>query len=618
MAMMLIMVTGLAFMLISKLDINRIDREDINDTYRSLERAKQALIGYALTTPERSTASPRPGPGYLPCPDFDNDGDADPACGPNSIGRLPYETLEEERLLDDSGEVLWYVLADNYRFNPAVFTPLNSETAGLNTLTLDGQPNVVAVVFAPGPAFPNQQRNAGPNVVGNYLENDNSDGDTGFISGLINDEPPTHNDRVIAITSQELMAAVEKRVLGEVDRVLDAYRNNHGVGNEAFPWLVPFGDPTQLNHFDGSVPGTTSAGHLPVRFADAPSLPQPAANLATLSTSWNIGPASGVFTPSPSGTPSEDCVRNSDCIDPNIAPPDPLVFDNASCNWTTPDIFQCTGTITVSQSTDILGLITETYTRTYQVTVDHTVAPADLDTVTTSPDTAAQLRTRNLVTNGITTLVGATPMSIVVTDDRQLAPPLLFGFWITCDILPPCGVLGTAQLDLADGDPVTSLTLSGIDYPLDAVGLDRDGDGNFFSPGVDNSGDGDFNDPGDVLPDIPRLPPWLVNNNWHHLIYVAYPDLTVEPLPGSAATTCTVGVDCLTLTANGMPVNNNIRALVITAGGDLTGSRPSNLINDYFEGIVDVLPQDGIDDDNVFTRQQPSNVFNDQLRVILP
>ena len=56
-------------MLVSRLNTNVEYGENIEDTYASLNQAKQALISFALTIPERSAAAPRPGPGYLPCPD---------------------------------------------------------------------------------------------------------------------------------------------------------------------------------------------------------------------------------------------------------------------------------------------------------------------------------------------------------------------------------------------------------------------------------------------------------------------------------------------------------------------------------------------------------------------
>lgn len=113
-----------------------------------------------------------------------------------------------------------------------------------------------------------------------------------------------------------------------------------------------------------------------------------------------------------------------------------------------------------------------------------------------------------------------------------------------------------------------------------------------------------------TVPTGPEIPPWFVANNWHHLIYVAYP--TIEDPPGSAAV-CVPATDCLTLNGVGTPTNNK-RALVISAGSDLDGTtaRPNNVLAEYLEGENSSPAGNG-----VFVRQQPLNgVFNDQVRVV--
>jgi hypothetical protein len=243
----LILIIGSTYSLLTKLnsDTNFYIRQS-KETQESLRLAKQALIGYAVTYPE--TVNPNFGPGYLPCPDRDNDGDTD--SGPcasttnTTIGRFPFETLEMAELRDASGARLWYALSDNYRNNPKL-EPLNSETDG--QLTVDGNGDIVAVVIAPGAPTGNQNRNpADTNIlteIANYLEMANSNIaplDPNFISV---DPTPTNftdfNDKLITITRQELMEQIEKRVLGEVKTILSAYKTNNG----AYPWLSPFSDP---------------------------------------------------------------------------------------------------------------------------------------------------------------------------------------------------------------------------------------------------------------------------------------------------------------------------------------------------------------------------------------
>jgi len=167
--LMLVLIVGSSYMLVTSLNANVVTQIDSEETYSVLNQAKQALIAYALTVPERSAAVILPGPGYLPCPDTDNDGNAN--CGVATVGRLPYGTLGEAALVDDSGASLWYALDVNYMDIGAPFTPLNSETVG--QLSIDGQGDIVAVIIAPGNSLTGQQRELAVNNIANYLENDN-------------------------------------------------------------------------------------------------------------------------------------------------------------------------------------------------------------------------------------------------------------------------------------------------------------------------------------------------------------------------------------------------------------------------------------------------------------
>jgi hypothetical protein len=63
------------------------------------------------------------GPGYLPCPDLDDDGWAEPTCGSQNgesgqserLGRLPWKTLGLADLRDGHGERLWYAVSSKYK-----------------------------------------------------------------------------------------------------------------------------------------------------------------------------------------------------------------------------------------------------------------------------------------------------------------------------------------------------------------------------------------------------------------------------------------------------------------------------------------------------------------------
>jgi len=88
-------------------------------TERALGEAREALIAYAADRPLSSAV----GPGYLPCPDLDNDGWAEATCGSldgttgqeQRLGRLPWKTLGLPRLRDGDGEALWYAVSTKYK-----------------------------------------------------------------------------------------------------------------------------------------------------------------------------------------------------------------------------------------------------------------------------------------------------------------------------------------------------------------------------------------------------------------------------------------------------------------------------------------------------------------------
>ena len=239
----LLLVVGASTLLVSKLNkaAAQYYRDDV--TMKALLKAKEALIGYAVSYPdftsEISPGNPRTtqleaGPGYLPCPDLDfpPNGSPNPTCGPDAIGRLPWEFIDIDDIRDASGEQLWYSISGDFRNRASKHYPLNSETVG--QLTVDGVDDIVAVIIAPGEPVTGQSSRPG-NTVSEYLEGDNSTiGDQSFSSD--------GNDQLLVITRQELMGAVEKRVMGEVSQVLTRYRNSYG-GTNSYPWLSPFTNP---------------------------------------------------------------------------------------------------------------------------------------------------------------------------------------------------------------------------------------------------------------------------------------------------------------------------------------------------------------------------------------
>lgn len=225
-AMVLLVFVGLS-LFVSKLTAGVADSTRREKTRSALLEAKQALVAFAVTYPDRVIGQ---GPGRLPCPDTNGDGLGEAACGPNAIGRLPWLTLGVSDLVDASGERLWYAVSNNFRENPPA-VPLNSLTPG--QLSLDGVADSAAIIIAPGAGLAGQARNVAPGVTANFLEGDNADGDTNFVSVDAGD----FNDEVLAVTRQEVMQAVERRVARDIILAMRRYYNGRGF----FPFAAQLG-----------------------------------------------------------------------------------------------------------------------------------------------------------------------------------------------------------------------------------------------------------------------------------------------------------------------------------------------------------------------------------------
>jgi type II secretory pathway pseudopilin PulG len=219
-----------------------------------LAEAKEALIGRGVTATTR--------PGSLPCPDTDNDGLENwnvtgTDCASN-IGRLPWMTLGLPDLRDASGERLWYALSPNFRDHFLV-QPLNSDSVGQITITgTSPGSSILAIIFAPGEMRPGQVRNAAnQNNVVNYLEGENNNGDLIFTTALASN---TFNDRLLAITSDNLFSAVTARVAGEVRLALEQYRTANGYYPFANNYTAGTPYVCENNLQDGRIPLSIAAG----------------------------------------------------------------------------------------------------------------------------------------------------------------------------------------------------------------------------------------------------------------------------------------------------------------------------------------------------------------------
>ena len=153
------------------------DRARLTET--ALAQAREALIAWAADHPVNASV----GPGYLPCPDLDNDGWAEPTCGSLSgdtgqeqrLGRFPWKTLGLPDVRDGYGERLWYAVSTKYKglLNCGASRSCVDMTppAALGTITVRDASGMVlhdgtlgdaaraeaggaaAIVIAPGPAI---------------------------------------------------------------------------------------------------------------------------------------------------------------------------------------------------------------------------------------------------------------------------------------------------------------------------------------------------------------------------------------------------------------------------------------------------------------------------------
>jgi hypothetical protein len=240
----------------------RADRYRV--TQEALVAAKEALVARAVADDDR--------PGSLPCPDTDDDGNAELFVGnacPSYLGRLPWRTLHLSDLRDGSGERLWYALSATHRDDNSA-QPINSNTMGEITITgMQPAGNALAVVFAPGGALMRSgaaavQSRGNPSLVCtttphqltpkcnpfNYLDvfgaEDNADRDTANNTSFATAaETLQFNDRALAVLADDVMPLVERRVGRELAKNLREHYDlwQAATGTGFYPWPAPF-DPT--------------------------------------------------------------------------------------------------------------------------------------------------------------------------------------------------------------------------------------------------------------------------------------------------------------------------------------------------------------------------------------
>ena len=204
---MLIFFLATTSWILSQADSSGMRSEGDKITSTALAQAREALIGRAVSDKER--------PGSLPCPDFDDNGEAVNGSCSVTVGRLPWKTLGLPDLRDGEGNRLWYALASELRDNDTA-PPINPNLP--LGLSLDGTANIAAIVFSAGP--PLAEQNGRPsNNINDYLEGENTNGSP-YVSGPAS---LAFNDRTIAISHDQLFRIVNRGILGQLGEILEKY-----------------------------------------------------------------------------------------------------------------------------------------------------------------------------------------------------------------------------------------------------------------------------------------------------------------------------------------------------------------------------------------------------------
>ncbi len=225
--MLVMLIIGLTAALVGSLSVAGIKTARQDSSSSALAQAKEALIAYAVHDPNR--------PGELPCPDVDGNGTADYIAGCSSyVGYLPWKDLDLPELRDGASEKLWYAVSINFYAGNTV--KLDSDAQG--QLTVSGQTNVgnvAAIIFAPG--APLCGKTHATNNIDQYLEAMPS-----VVATTATDKVPNndctaapYNDQLLAITADQILQPVEKRIVREAKACLDSYAIKSGG---KYPWAA--------------------------------------------------------------------------------------------------------------------------------------------------------------------------------------------------------------------------------------------------------------------------------------------------------------------------------------------------------------------------------------------
>jgi len=588
----------------SVLTARALQTKEVVDQAAVLAEAKQALIGWAITS--GSTSNPGTNrPGDLPAPDVADtaefpmhnyDGDAEAACMDGTrvtgmplisasvnvrcLGRLPWRVLKASipapSEQDAEGRMPWYAVSANLTRIDTCLSVLNSEIvtrsypgshvcASATSLPYpwltvrDARGNVISnrvafVVIAPGTVVGSQQRRAAPNLGGaaDFLDSvtvpsgcsapcvpgtySNADLDNDFIAG---DASDTFNDRLLYVTIDDLLAAVENHVASTIAGTLRSFATTYSdsAPNPRYPWLAAF-NPAGSATPDASV--GTVRGMVPTHVLSSSF---------TTGFTWALGGSPPVNR---SGTVNSSEVRNYT-----------VPAGQGSCLWSPTGMHrvECTATVTNPEPGVTRRAITLRYTgssTTPTVSSDPTSS-----NLVISPAGSGTLTSRSV---NRTTLSNVT-LQIIDYDDTSITwswNPFNGGSWV---------------------------------YGAEIVGYGTEAAGSGYS--IRTSG----------ITFYPVLPAWYIANEWHRYIYAA---LAPGYQPG-AGNSC--GSGCLSVRLNTRTLTSTAQGLVLSAGPLLSGQNRSphnTTLSNYFDNSNNWTVGS-----STFDRQTPrSSTFNDQVAIV--
>jgi hypothetical protein len=572
MALLAVAVMMFAYVLVSRLNAaSRFVGIDREHNAKVLNQAKQALIGYVAMSAAQAGEN---NPGRLPCPEGNafvgssDEGISAPRVGAPvcaSIGRLPWRTLGLDKLVDASGEPLWYVLGPSWRLtNSTSSLVINSDTPP-GDITADGQ-QVVALIIAPGAAIdastsagcmPHTQTRNAPSpamVARDYLECF----DTATLQFVTSAPATSLNDQVVRITTAEVLPAIEAAIAHRFEReiapaIRSAYLNGDAANpnpawptsNAVLPFAVPFGNP-QTSNLKG-VPANFQ-GLLPLNRFQTPC----------------------ACSPAPCECTPTACTAGADC-------------DATFVSWT--------GAATMSGAN---AYSTSCSTSPTQVTCDFYVRVLLLGLVPPSSVSFTLQASAQNVGMGLRRLQTEAAMPGVLAGGRSLSG--------TLNPNGSASITLNAQADTSDagGGGLLGNLLCGIGGLLGlTLGCAQD----------------TITVPITVLVDHPVADPndptlgWFRRNRWHEVSYFAL----APNIAPSGTGSCVTGTSCLS--ADFLAPSGAQRALIVIAGQSLSGqARPPAALSDWFEG------ENAIGVDDLFAVRDPgltiNRGFNDRIAVI--